>query len=256
MILSKEDKENIFNLLKTCDSYALGYKREKFSSMPAFSDDVIDDEKENTPRTNENANQISADVNIEKKPISLEELNAKMQRCTRCALARTRNSVVIGDGVKNPLVLVVGEAPGAEEDLRGLPFVGKAGILLDKMLSAISLSRTTNCYILNTVKCRPPENRNPLKEESDACKSFLESQIHILKPKMILCMGKVAAENILEQSFSITREHGKFFQKNSIPVMATYHPSALLRDESLKRPAWEDLKIFKRELDSLCSTFR
>ena len=183
--------------------------------------------------------------------MTLEEVNAKIMRCTRCQLARTRNNVVPGQGVTKPLVLVVGEGPGADEDAKGLPFVGKAGILLDKMLAAIKLDRKTNCYIANIVKCRPPENRNPLPEEQAACFSFLEAQIHILKPKMILCMGKIAAEKMLNQQLPITQYHGHFFEYQGIPLMPTYHPSALLRNEQLKRPAWEDLKGFRRKLDEI-----
>lgn len=287
-MLKKEEKEQIFNLLKTSDAYINGYQRQSFASTPDFFDDAeaagdsitggqnsftstgnsftteqasggaqnsFTTEQASTTAQSSSPAQPSSD-DSQNHSVTLDELNAKMLRCTRCSLARTRNNVVPGQGVSNPLVLVIGEAPGADEDMKGLPFVGKAGVLLDKMLGAIHLDRNSNCYIANTVKCRPPENRNPLPEESDACKSFLEAQIHILKPKMILCMGKVAAEDVLNESFSITQNHGKFFEKYSIPVMATYHPSALLRDESLKKPAWEDLKAFRRELDKICSTSR
>lgn len=267
-MLKKEEKEQIFNLLKTSDAYINGYQRQYFASTPDFFDDAeaagdsitgaqnsFPTEQASTTAQSSSPAQPSSD-DSQNHSVTLDELNAKMLRCTRCSLARTRNNVVPGQGVSNPLVLVIGEAPGADEDMKGLPFVGKAGVLLDKMLGAIHLDRNSNCYIANTVKCRPPENRNPLPEESDACKSFLEAQIHILKPKMILCMGKVAAEDVLNESFSITQNHGKFFEKYSIPVMATYHPSALLRNESLKKPAWEDLKAFRRELDKICSTSR
>ncbi|MDD5928253.1 MAG: uracil-DNA glycosylase [Spirochaetales bacterium] len=295
MSLKKEEKQQLYNLLKTSDSYILGYQRDIFAGEPQFSDDAeVSTEQSSageknsfasvqtsassetsaatartftgaensfatahTPADTENSfTAPAASDNSQNHSLTLEELNAKMLRCTRCSLARTRNNVVPGQGVSNPLVLVIGEAPGADEDMKGLPFVGKAGVLLDKMLGAIHLDRNSNCYIANTVKCRPPENRNPLPEESQACKSFLEAQIHILKPKMILCMGKVAAEDVLNESFSITQNHGRFYEKYSIPVMATYHPSALLRDESLKKPAWEDLKAFRRELDKICSTSR
>lgn len=295
MSLKKEEKQQLYNLLKTSDAYINGYQRDIFAGEPQFSDDAeVSTEQSSAGEKNSFATaqtsassetsaakvqtstggensftglQTSADTensftapaasdNSQNHSLTLEELNAKMLRCTRCSLARTRNNVVPGQGVSNPLVLVIGEAPGADEDMKGLPFVGKAGVLLDKMLGAIHLDRNSNCYIANTVKCRPPENRNPLPEESQACKSFLEAQIHILKPKMILCMGKVAAEDVLNESFSITQNHGRFYEKYSIPVMATYHPSALLRDESLKKPAWEDLKAFRRELDKICSTSR
>ena len=146
------------------------------------------------------------------------------------------------------VVLVIGEGPGEEEDKQGLPFVGPAGQLLDKMLAAISLDRNKNCYIANIVKCRPPMNRDPSPLESQACRAFLETQIHILKPTMILAVGRVAAQNLLLTDESIGRLRGKFFELNNIPLMATYHPSALLRNVELKRPAWEDLKLFKSKL--------
>ena len=231
------DKQIIYNLLKTADAYECGYTREKFAGEVEFKDDV--QMSGSSPNMTETGG------------ITLDELNAKILRCTRCGLARTRNNVVPGMGVEHPDVLVIGEGPGQDEDMQGLPFVGKAGVLLDRMLAAIGLDRKTNCYIANIVKCRPPENRNPLPDEQSACFGFLESQIHILKPKMILCMGKIAIEKITGQTVSINAQHGEFFEYNGIPVMPTYHPSALLRNEELKRPAWEDLKKFKRHLDEI-----
>lgn len=242
------DKQLIYTLLKTADAYECGYTREKFAAEPVFTDDAETPRQEMTVEpiptmTDSSANATSG--------LTIEELNAKILRCTRCGLARTRNNVVPGMGVQTPDVLVIGEGPGHDEDMQGLPFVGKAGILLDRMLAAIGLDRKTNCYIANIVKCRPPENRNPLPDEQSACFSFLETQIHILKPKMILCMGKIAIEKITGQSISINAQHGEFFDYNGIPVMPTYHPSALLRNEQLKRPAWEDLKLFKKRLDEI-----
>ena len=266
--MKKEDKQLIYTLLKTADAYECGYTRDKFASMPEFEDDVESEVQMSgsTPNMTNNVSQNltnNASQNITQEsipnmtqdsttsPLSLDELNAKILRCTRCGLARTRNNVVPGMGVQNPEVLVVGEGPGHDEDMQGLPFVGKAGVLLDRMLAAIGLDRKTNCYIANIVKCRPPENRNPFPDEQSACFSFLEAQIHILKPKMILCMGKIAIEKITGQSIAITQKHGEFFEYNGIPVMPTYHPSALLRNEELKRPAWEDLKKFKKRLDEI-----
>lgn len=238
--MKAQEKELIYNLLKTADAYECGYTRDKFANVMQFFDDV-----EAPPVT-----PVSIPA-PEKSGITLEELNAKILRCTRCGLARTRNNVVPGMGVMNPQVMVIGEGPGHDEDMQGLPFVGKAGLLLDKMLNAIQLDRKTNCYIANVVKCRPPENRNPFPDEQSACFSFLEAQIHILKPKMILCMGKISIEKLMNQSISINASHGQFFEYNGIPVMPTYHPSALLRNEQLKRPAWEDLKKFRARLNDL-----
>jgi len=261
--MNAKDKHTIYTLLKTADAYECGYNREKFAGEPVFEDDVETHntivEFENTVvKSVESRSQSDltkfADANLPQNTgLSLEELNAKILRCTRCGLARTRNNVVPGMGVTSPDVLVIGEGPGYDEDMQGLPFVGKAGVLLDRMLAAIGLDSKTNCYIANIVKCRPPENRNPMPDEQAACFSFLEAQIHLLKPKMILCMGKIAIEKITGQSISINQRHGEFFEYNSIPVMPTYHPSALLRNEDLKRPAWEDLKKFKKHLDQINS---
>lgn len=258
--MKANEKQLIYTLLKTADAYECGYTRDKFASMPEFEDDVESEVQMSgsNPNMTNNASQNITQESIPNRtqdsttnPLSLDELYAKILRCTRCGLARTRNNVVPGMGVQNPEVLVVGEGPGHDEDMQGLPFVGKAGILLDRMLAAIGLDRKTNCYIANIVKCRPPENRNPFPDEQSACFSFLEAQIHILKPKMILCMGKIAIEKITGQSIAITQKHGEFFEYNGIPVMPTYHPSALLRNEELKRPAWEDLKKFKKRLDEI-----
>lgn len=250
--MTSDDKKLIYNLLKTADSCYYGYTREVFKQEYVFSDDKKTEtiKIKDSNDISEEKNHIQQNIHENEKAngLTLESLNEKMLRCTRCVLARTRNNVVPGMGVINPLVLVIGEGPGHDEDIQGLPFVGKAGILLDKMLNAIDLDRNKNCYIANVVKCRPPENRNPSPQEMDACFSFLQTQIHILKPKMILCMGKIAIEKLMNQSISITQSHGQFFEYNGIPVMPTYHPSALLRNTDLKRPAWEDLKKFKAKL--------
>ena len=250
--MTSDDKKLIYNLLKTADSCYYGYTREVFKQEYVFSDDKKTEtiKIKDSNDISEEKNHIQQNIHENEKAngLTLESLNEKMLRCTRCVLARTRNNVVPGMGVINPLVLVIGEGPGHDEDIQGLPFVGKAGILLDKMLNAIDLDRNKNCYIANVVKCRPPENRNPSPQEMDACFSFLQTQIHILKPKMILFMGKIAIEKLMNQSISITQSHGQFFEYNGIPVMPTYHPSALLRNTDLKRPAWEDLKKFKAKL--------
>ena len=184
---------------------------------------------------------FSAEAEI--KNIALE-----VAQCTGCVLCKTRTNTVPGIGKIPPVVLVIGEGPGADEDRTGEPFVGKAGQLLDKMLAAIQLSRNDNCFIANIVKCRPPANRTPLPEEAQACSHFLQAQIDALKPKMILAVGNTALHNLLDTTVGIKKLHGKFFNYQGIPLLATFHPSALLRDESLKRPAWEDLKIFRSKL--------
>ena len=236
--MNAQEKKLIYNLLKTADAFLCGYTRKEFQNELIFEEDKI-------------KNTICDKVFSPTDDTTLGELSAKIMRCTRCGLARTRNNVVPGEGVPNPDVIVIGEAPGYDEDMQGRPFVGKAGMLLDKMLDAIQLDRKTNCFIANIVKCRPPENRNPFPDEQSLCFSFLEAQISILKPKMILCMGKVAIEKLIDQKISVTASHGQFFDYKGIPVMVTYHPSALLRNQELKRPAWEDLKKFKSKLGEM-----
>jgi len=183
---------------------------------------------------------------------SLEAVAADVGGCTACGLAATRKNTVPGEGAINPLVMVIGEGPGADEDAAGRPFVGRAGQLLDKMLESISLIRGKNCYIANMVKCRPPQNRDPATEEISACYPFLERQIILLKPVFILCAGRVAAQNLLNTSRGINALRGQFIEfkigELTIPVLPTFHPSAILRDETLKRPAWEDLKLLKSRL--------
>ena len=189
---------------------------------------------------------------------SMQEIYAAVAQCSACVLGQTRTHPVAGEGpeelsrlTNSVEVMVIGEGPGADEDTQGRPFVGKAGQLLDKMLEAIQLSRKTNCYITNVVKCRPPQNRDPAPEERSCCAAFLDAQIQLLRPQMILVMGRIAAQHLLQTSDGIGKLRGRFFDYRGIPLMPTYHPSALLRDESLKRPAWEDLKRFRARLHEL-----
>ena len=186
---------------------------------------------------------------------TLENLTAAVNNCKACGLAETRKNAVPGEGAQNPLVMVIGEGPGADEDAAGRPFVGKAGQLLDRMLASIGLFRNKNCFIANMVKCRPPGNRDPWPEEIIACYPFLERQILFLKPKIILCAGRVSAQNLLKTSTGINALRGKFLELkiagNVIPVLPTFHPSALLRDDNLRRPAWEDLKLLRARLASV-----
>lgn len=173
---------------------------------------------------------------------TLATLQAKANACTACPLASGRKHVVFGQGVAAPTVLIVGEGPGAEEDRQGQPFVGASGQLLDKMLASIGLSRGENCYIANVVKCRPPNNREPAPDERAACMPYLREQIGFLAPRAILCAGRTAAQALLATTEGINRLRNRTLEYNGIPVVATFHPSALLRDDTLKRPAWEDLK--------------
>jgi DNA polymerase len=191
---------------------------------------------------------------------TMDALAAAVRVCTACALHAGRIQAAPGEGVERPLVLVVGEGPGADEDASGRPFVGKAGQLLDKMLGSIGLSREKNCFIANVVKCRPPNNRDPLPEESAACAPFLARQIELLKPRIILCAGRVSAQTLLRTAEGIGRLRGRFIPYRDIrgmeiPLLPTYHPSAILRDEALKRPAWEDLKALRAKLMELDETY-
>jgi DNA polymerase len=183
---------------------------------------------------------------------SIGKIAGEIRSCAACPLCKTRTNAAPGEGAEQPLVMVIGEGPGADEDAAGRPFVGRAGQLLDKMLDSIGLSRTGNCFIANVVKCRPPNNRDPLPGETAACAPFLERQIRLLKPRLILCVGKVAAGTLLKTEEPVGRLRGRFASfsaaDTAIPVLVTYHPSALLRNEELKRPAWEDLKLLRAVL--------
>jgi uracil-DNA glycosylase family 4 len=175
-------------------------------------------------------------------PAGLAEIAAQVAACTRCALHRGRRHAVPGEGVAHPLLLVVGEGPGAEEDASGRPFVGKAGQLLDRMLKAIKLERGANCFIANVVKCRPPGNRDPLPEESEACLPYLRAQIAALRPRVILAVGRVAAQALTGLTAGVGELRRRELAWEGIPLAVTYHPSAVLRDPSLRRPVWEDLQ--------------
>lgn len=176
---------------------------------------------------------------------SLAAVAQEAARCRKCRLASGRARAVPGEGAARPLVLVVGEGPGAEEDASGRPFVGPAGQLLDRMLAAIGLSRAENCYIANVVKCRPPMNRDPAPDEQAACIGYLERQIALLRPKAILAAGRVPAQALLGTKEGVGKLRGRAWDYKGLPLVASYHPSALLRNEELKRPAWEDLKLLK-----------
>ena len=169
-----------------------------------------------------------------------ETLERTCKCCTRCGLCETRNNVVFGVGPRTADVMFIGEGPGEQEDLQGEPFVGAAGHLLDDMMSIIDLSRE-NCYIANIVKCRPPRNRDPLETEQDACIVYLRNQVALIQPKIIVCLGRVAAKRLIDPEYRITRQHGIWIQKGGIWMTAIYHPSALLRDVSKRPETFDDL---------------
>lgn len=176
-----------------------------------------------------------------------EELERRCMACQSCGLCHTRHNVVFGVGPRDADVMFIGEGPGEQEDLKGEPFVGPAGKLLDDMLSIIDLSRE-NVYIANIVKCRPPRNRDPLETEQDACIGYLRSQVALIQPKIIVCLGRIAAKRLLDPDFRITREHGSWVEKNGVWVSATYHPSALLRDVSKRPDAFDDLLSIREKI--------
>ena len=169
-----------------------------------------------------------------------DDLENQCKSCSKCDLCQTRTNVVFGVGPKDADIMFVGEGPGEQEDLQGEPFVGAAGKLLDDMLSIIDLGRH-NCYIANIVKCRPPRNRDPQEEEQQACIDYLRNQVALIRPKIIVCLGRVAAKKLIDPDYRITREHGQWICSNGVWMTAIYHPSALLRDLNKRPETFEDL---------------
>ena len=184
--------------------------------------------------------------------MSLDELRAQCLNCKKCGLCETRTNVVFGTGNPDAKVLFIGEGPGENEDLQGKPFVGRGGMLLDKMLSVVDLSRDKNIYIANMVKCRPPKNRDPEETEVAACRPWLEEQIRIIDPKIIVCLGRVSAIRFIDPNFKVTKEHGQFIEKDGRLVMGTFHPAAILRNPNQKPAAMEDFFALQEKIKELC----
>ena len=184
-------------------------------------------------------------------PDSWESLRHDCLQCRGCGLWETRTHVVFGVGNPEAEILLIGEGPGQNEDEQGVPFVGRAGQLLDDMLAMIGLDRT-KVYIANVVKCRPPQNRDPLNVEQDACIGFLRRQTALIRPKIIVCLGRIAAKAIIKEDFKITSEHGQWFARGGVQMTAIYHPAALLRDESKRPETFEDLKAIQSKVRELC----
>ena len=178
------------------------------------------------------------------------ELEQSCMECRKCALCETRHNVVFGVGDRTSPVMLIGEGPGEQEDLRGEPFVGPAGKLLDDMLELIDLDRS-KVYIANMVKCRPPRNRDPLNLEQETCRRWLNNQIELVQPEIIICLGRVAAMGMIRPDFRITKEHGQWFRINGRDYMAIYHPSALLRDASKRPETFVDLRTIRERLREL-----
>lgn len=267
--MTKEDKQTIYNLLKKASQNVYGY------TTPAFeSDEYVETAKipqpvqqilNSVPVTSQTstpvASQVSASAAVETSGMSLGDVILKIARCTRCSLARSRTNVVPGQGSKSAEVLVIGDGPVMEDDASGVPFSGAAGQLMDKMLNAVKLDRRQNCFLTNIVKCTPPQNRDPYPEETDACFGFIEAQIKIIKPKMILCSGRVAAISLLKNnpnvnlSLPVDQLRGQWFDYNGIPVMVVYSPAEVLKNPALKKPIWDDLRAFATKLKELSPTY-
>lgn len=183
--------------------------------------------------------------------MSLEQLASDMQQCTRCGLAESRNNIVFGVGNPEAKLMLIGEGPGKDEDEQGIPFVGRAGQLLDRILAAINLTRE-EVYIANIVKCRPPNNRVPTRVEAAACLPYLYRQIELIKPGIIVLLGSTALQNLIGPDSRITRMRGQWLEsKSGIKIMPTYHPAAVLRDPNKRRPVWEDFQMIQAEYQKL-----
>jgi uracil-DNA glycosylase len=202
--------------------------------------------------TSENKISVAENLFLEdfQKAESLDELNSKICNCQNCALGKTRTKFVFGVGNPNADAMLIGEAPGHDEDLQGEPFVGRAGKLLNDILKAVNFKRE-DVYIANILKCRPPNNRDPLPVEMETCIPYLHKQIDLIQPKIILCLGRVAANGLLDKKLSLGQLRENNYDFNGIRVMATYHPAALLRNPNWKRGCWEDVQKFRKLYDEL-----
>ena len=233
-----EEKKN----LKTSKSSTSD--SEKNSSQSFRKTSLI---KEQTSSSYDSKNNIKIDW---AKSETLEQLNDMICNCTNCVLHKGRNKFVFGSGNPNADIMVIGEGPGAEEDKQGLPFVGRAGQLLTDILKAIKFSRE-EVYIGNIVKCRPPDNRTPLPEEMETCIPYLQKQIELIKPKLILCLGLTAAKGLLKKKESLTALRGQVFEYEGIKTMVTFHPAALLRNPNWKKDCWVDVQKFRKLYDEM-----
>ena len=185
--------------------------------------------------------------------LNWEALEQTCRSCQKCALADTRHNVVFGVGPRDAEVMFIGEGPGENEDLQGEPFVGRGGKLLDDMLELIDLSRQRNVYIGNIVKCRPPQNRDPLNTEQDACIGYLRNQVALIRPKIIVCLGRIAAMRLIRPDYKITKEHGQWVEKAGVWMTALYHPAAILRDPSKRPDTFVDLKELEKKIREVCT---
>ena len=183
--------------------------------------------------------------------MTLDELEIKCKNCTKCDLCEGRTNLVFDVGKKDADIMLIGEGPGENEDLQGQPFVGRSGQLLDKFLASVDLSRDKNVYIANMVKCRPPKNRDPKPEEQDMCINWLREQFKIIKPKIIVCVGRISAQKLIDKNFKVTQQHGEFIDKNGTLFMGTYHPAAILRNPNNKEAAFGDWLALRDKINEL-----
>ena len=182
---------------------------------------------------------------------TIEELQQQVENCRKCGLHANRINTVLGEGNISSKLMFVGEAPGADEDRLGRPFVGKAGQLLDKGLNALNFHRNQNYYICNVCKCRPDNNRVPAEEEAEACLPYLRNQVYLMKPRIIVCLGSTASKYIIDKGFRITTMRGQWIERKGYFIMPTFHPAAMFRDESKKILFWQDLKKVREKFDEL-----
>lgn len=238
--------ETLYQILGDTRDLLRGGRR---SVVPSFADRVqnLMQTMDGDERSAERSESASESI-IEERRQKLAVLNAGIAECARCALSIGRTHAVAGEGVLDPLVMFIGEGPGRDEDVSGRPFVGAAGRFLDRWLQSIGLDRNTNAYITNIVKCRPPNNRDPQPEESDACALWLHEQIVLVRPRMIVTLGRISMRVLTGTTQGITRIHGTFYSWRGIPLVPTFHPSAVLRRDEWKRPVWEDLKTVRNWL--------
>ncbi len=213
-------------------------------------------EQTQLPQTHQKQEHSPASTTANKSPLDIphmdwEVLSSSVKHCTACPLSQTRTQSVFGVGDKNADWMIIGEGPGAREDEIGEPFVGQAGKLLDNMLAAIGLNRSNQVYITNIVKCRPPNNRNPSVKESNECIPYLDRQIALIQPKLIIALGRIVAQNLLNTDNSISSLRGRLHKYASTPLIVTYHPAYLLRALPEKSKAWEDLCFAKATMESL-----
>lgn len=211
--------------------------------------------REVTPRTRESTSRLEGEPTkanpspVDTEKADYETLRALAMGCTSCRLAEGRTHVVFSDGNPKARLMVVGEAPGANEDATGLPFVGQAGKLLDLMLASIDLSREDSVYIANVLKCRPPGNRNPLPDEIEACSGFLKRQIELVSPQVLLTVGSFAAQLLTGTQTALGKLRGTVHSYHGVPLIVTYHPAALLRNPGWSRPTWDDLQLLRQVMD-------